>query len=373
MLGVFSLPTNPNLVMDLHLTGKVALVTGAASGIGRAIAESLAAEGARVVVSDLEAVAPVGREVCNRIQADGGEARFIACDVSNGEEVRALIEQTIEAYGRLDVAVNNAGIGGPQAATEEYTEADWDRVMAINLRGVWLCMKHELARLTATTKEGAPDGAIVNVASILGLVGFAAAPAYVAAKHGVVGLTKAAALEYGPIGIRVNAVCPAFIETPMLEQAGLLDDPATRRQLEGLHAMNRLGQPAEVARRRVASRLLPGTPRTSARARRRETLSPPGLLPARVRDFVGSLGAAVAPGARRGGPAGRAVPSRSRRPRPDYRRVRDDEGRARKVRGERPAPADGALARAGAVGSRGTPRAFRCAGCRRAGGVGARR
>ena len=234
--------------MDFHLDGTVALVTGAASGIGRAIAESLAAEGARVIVSDLEAQSGNGRELCSCITADGGEARFIPCDVSEGEQVQALVEKTVEAYGRLDVAVNNAGIGGVQAATEDYSEADWDRVMAVNLRGVWLCMKHELARLTATTEAGAPDGAIVNVASILGLVGFATAPAYVAAKHGVVGLTKAAALEYGPIGIRVNAVCPAFIETPMLGEAGLLDDAAMRGQLEGLHALNRLGQPDEVAR-----------------------------------------------------------------------------------------------------------------------------
>lgn len=248
MLGASLLRVFPFPVMDLHLDGKVALVTGAASGIGRAVAESLAAEGARVVVSDLDAESGGARELCNRITASGGEARFLACDVSDGAQVQALVEKTLEAYGRLDAAVNNAGIAGRTASTEEYTEADWDRVMAVNLRGVWLCMKHELARLTASTEEGQPDGAIVNVASILGLVGYATAPAYVAAKHGVVGLTKAAALEYGPIGIRINAVCPAFIETPMLGKAGLLDDPTMRGQIEGLHAVNRLGQPDEVAR-----------------------------------------------------------------------------------------------------------------------------
>ena len=228
--------------MDLHLSGTAALVTGAASGIGRATAESLAAEGARVVVSDLASAEDEAREVCAQIAEAGGEARFIACDVSDGEQVRALVAETVRVYGRLDAAVNNAGIGGPQAPTADYAEADWDRVMAVNLRGVWLCMKHELAHFTAS---GA--GAVVNVASILGVVGFATAPAYTAAKHGVVGLTRAAALEYGPAGIRVNAVCPAFIETPMLEEAGLLEGEPLQ-QLEALHPLNRLGRPEEVAR-----------------------------------------------------------------------------------------------------------------------------
>ena len=232
--------------MDLHLSGKAALVTGAASGIGRAVAESLAAEGARVVVSDLDSEADAGRAVCEGIEAAGGEARFVACDVSDGAQVRALVEQTVEAFGRLDAAVNNAGIGGSLTPTGEISEEDWDRVIGVNLRGVWLCMKHELAHLT-THEEGGRGGSIVNVASILGLVGFATAPAYTAAKHGVVGLTKAAALEYGGTGVRVNAVCPAFIATAMLEDAGFLDDEA-RGQLEALHPVERLGQPEEVAR-----------------------------------------------------------------------------------------------------------------------------
>ena len=232
--------------MDLHLDGHVALVTGAASGIGRAVAVALAAEGARVVVSDLPSQAGAAQAVCDEIAAVGDEGRFVACDVSDGAQVQALVAAAVDAYGRLDVAVNNAGIGGRQASTADYDEDDWDRVMAVNLRGVWLCMKHELAHFTSRA-GGPPSGSIVNVASILGLVGFASAPAYTAAKHGVVGLTKAAALEYGPVGIRVNAVCPAFIETPMLGTAGLLDDQA-RADLERLHATARLGQPAEVAR-----------------------------------------------------------------------------------------------------------------------------
>jgi NAD(P)-dependent dehydrogenase (short-subunit alcohol dehydrogenase family) len=232
--------------MDLHLEEKVALVTGAASGIGRAIAESLAAEGARVVVSDLERAGDAGRMVCDTIRSAGGEARFIACDVSDSEQVQALVEQTVEAYGQLDVAVNNAGVGGSMTSTGEISEDDWDRVIGVNLRGVWLCMRHELAHLPQSETAGM-GGAIVNISSILGHVGFATAPAYTAAKHGVLGLTKSAALEYASSGIRVNAVCPAFIETPMLDEAGLLNTES-RAEIEALHAMERLGQPDEVAR-----------------------------------------------------------------------------------------------------------------------------
>lgn len=233
--------------MDLHLTDKVAVVTGGASGIGRAIAESLASEGARVVVSDLESAENAGRAVCEGIKEQGGEARFVVCDVSSDEQVHALVSSAVKVYGQLDIAVNNAGIGGALAPTAEYSPEDWDRVMAVNLRGVWLCMKHELEQFTQNGEHDKHGGAIVNIASILGHVGFAMAPAYTAAKHGVLGLTKAAALEYGETGIRVNAVCPAFIETPMLEAAGLLEDLAVRQGIEQRHAVNRLGQPDEVA------------------------------------------------------------------------------------------------------------------------------
>lgn len=233
--------------MDLHLEGKVALVTGAASGIGRAVAESLASEGVRVIVSDLNTVEDAGRAVCEGIEQRGGEARFVACDVSDEKQVQALVASTVDKFGRFDIAVNNAGIGGPLAPTGEYTVDDWDNVMAVNLRGVWLCMKHELAHFGRKTGDEFSGGVIVNISSILGLVGFAMAPAYTAAKHGVLGLTKAAALEYGAAGIRVNAVCPAFIETPMLEKAGLLDDLDARKSVEQQHALNRLGQPKEVA------------------------------------------------------------------------------------------------------------------------------
>ncbi len=227
--------------MKTTLEGRVAVVTGAAIGIGRASALDLARAGARVVVSDLPTAEAAAAETVRLVEAAGGRARFIPCDVSDGAQVQRLIEQTVAAYGRLDAAVNNAGIGGAEAPTGAYAEADWDRVMAVNLRGVWLCMKHEIERMQGH------GGSIVNVASILGHVGFAAAPAYVAAKHGVVGLTKAAALDYAAAGIRVNAVCPGFIATPMLERAGLMDDPDTKAHIEGLHPMGRMGTPDEVA------------------------------------------------------------------------------------------------------------------------------
>jgi NAD(P)-dependent dehydrogenase (short-subunit alcohol dehydrogenase family) len=228
--------------MDPHLAGRVAIVTGAASGIGRACALDLAAAGARVVVSDLERSAEGARETVALAERAGGEALFVPCDVSLGGDVRRLVEETVAHFGRLDAAVNNAGVGGALAPTAEYSEEEWDRVIGINLRGVWLCMKHEITAMLA-----GGGGSIVNVASILGHVGFAGAPAYVAAKHGVLGLTKAAAIDYGLKGVRVNAVSPAFIVTPMLTRAGLMDDEAVVHGLEAKHALGRLGQPEEVA------------------------------------------------------------------------------------------------------------------------------
>jgi NAD(P)-dependent dehydrogenase (short-subunit alcohol dehydrogenase family) len=221
------------------LENKVALVTGAAMGIGEATALAFAKEGAKVVVSDTN---PKGEELVARIRKEGGDARFIAADVSKASEVKALIEGAVKAFGRLDIAFNNAGIGGEQAPTAELTEGGWEKTLSVNLSGVFYCMKYELAQML---RQG--GGAIVNNASILGTVGFAGAAAYVAAKHGVLGLTKTAALEYATRGIRVNAVCPGFIETPMLSAAGMLQNKDTRAMLEGLHALNRLGQPDEVA------------------------------------------------------------------------------------------------------------------------------
>ena len=215
-----------------------ALVTGAASGIGRAIAQRYAAEGARVVVSDLDEAG--GAETVTLIEEAGGAALFAPADVSDPDACQALVRRAVEAYGRLDVACNNAGVGGAQAPTADYPVEAWARVLGVNLSGVFYGMKHQIPAILE-----AGGGAIVNVASILGQVGFETAPAYVAAKHGVVGLTKNAALEYSAQGVRVNSVGPAFVRTPMI--ADLEADPETHAVLVGRHPIGRLGEPEEVA------------------------------------------------------------------------------------------------------------------------------
>ncbi|MDB5900554.1 MAG: short-chain dehydrogenase/reductase [Ramlibacter sp.] len=220
------------------LKDKVAIVTGAGSGIGRAIALAYARAGAKVVVSDTNPVS--GEETVALVRQAGGSALFAAADVSVAPDCARLVERTVQAYGRLDIACNNAGIGGEQAPTADYPLDAWQRVIGVNLTGVFHCMKYEIAQML---KGG--GGAIVNIASILGAVGFANAPAYTAAKHGVLGLTKTAALEYGPQRVRINAVGPAFIHTPMI--AGLEQDPASLAQLVGLHPIGRLGTSEEVA------------------------------------------------------------------------------------------------------------------------------
>lgn len=220
---------------------RAVIITGAGTGIGRACALDLAREGAHVVVSDLDSAREAAEETVRSIVDAGGEATFIPCDVTEVGQVRELVKQTLKSCGRLDAAVNNAGVGGASKAAGEYTDEEWDWVMAVNLRGVFLCMREEITAM----KDG--GGSIVNVASILGKVGFANAPAYVAAKHGVVGLTKAAAIDHAADGIRVNAVCPAFIVTPMLENAGLLENTEVLQQLESQHPLGRLGRPEEVA------------------------------------------------------------------------------------------------------------------------------
>lgn len=219
---------------------QVVLVTGGSNGIGRATAIAFAREGARLIVSDLADAA--GEETVGAIRAAGGDARYVRTDVRDASEVEKLVLGTLQTYGRLDVAFNNAGIEGATAPIADLSEADWERVLRVNLTAAFLCMKHEIA---AMLKQGA--GAIVNNASILGQVGFANASAYVAAKHGLLGLTRTAAIEYASRGIRVNAVCPGFIVTPMLERAGLLQDEGTRKSLEAMHALKRLGRPEEVA------------------------------------------------------------------------------------------------------------------------------
>ncbi|HXG21692.1 MAG TPA: SDR family oxidoreductase [Methylomirabilota bacterium] len=221
------------------VAGKVALITGAGSGIGRASALAFAREGAKVVVADV--IVEGGEETVRLIQQAGGEAVFMRADVSQAVEVEALVKKAVATYGRLDCAHNNAGIEGPGATTVEYAEAMWDRVIAVNLKGVWLCMKYEI---TEMLKHG--GGAIVNTASTAGLVGYPRGSAYVASKHGVVGLTKTAVLEYAKSGVRVNAVCPGAIDTPMM---GRITDhrPQRAARMAAAEPVGRMGQPGEIA------------------------------------------------------------------------------------------------------------------------------
>ncbi len=224
--------------MPGRLDNKIALVTGAGSGIGRATALVFAREGATVVVSDI--VVEGGQETVQQIEASGGEALFVKADVSKAADVEALITQTVETYGRLDCAFNNAGIEGGVKPTIDCTEEEFDRTIAVNLTGVWLCMKYEIQQMLS---QG--GGAIVNTASAAGLVGFPGLPDYVASKHGVVGLTKTAALEYAKSGIRVNAVCPGVIQTPMVERGAQLS-PGFDELAVSMEPVGRFGQPAEV-------------------------------------------------------------------------------------------------------------------------------
>jgi NAD(P)-dependent dehydrogenase (short-subunit alcohol dehydrogenase family) len=221
------------------LHDKAALITGGGGGIGRATALAFARAGARLMLGDLDLAA--AEETARQVVAAGGEAHAMRCDVSRPEEAEALVREAVARLGRLDYAVNNAGIEASQESTARLPVETWERTIAINLSGVFYCMRAELAAMRAS------GGVIVNIASVLGLVGFAGAAAYVAAKHGVIGLTKVAAIEFAARGIRVNAVCPGFVETPMLERVGVTSDPDRRAQIEGLHPINRLGRPEEIA------------------------------------------------------------------------------------------------------------------------------
>lgn len=220
------------------LKAKVALVTGASSGIGRATALVFSREGARVVVSDVSV--EHGEETASLIRAHGGEAIFVAADVGKPEDGVRLVERAVAHYGRLDVACNNAGIGGPTELTADYPLDGWAQVININLSGVFFGMRVQIA---AMLKTG--GGSIVNMASVLGAVGGPRSPAYTAAKHGVIGLTQAAAWEYGAKNVRVNAVGPGFIHTPMVTR--LEENPAVNAGLIAAHALGRLGRAEEVA------------------------------------------------------------------------------------------------------------------------------
>lgn len=218
---------------------KVALVTGGSSGIGRAAALLFAREGAKVVVADIQASG--GEETVGMIKEAGGDAIFVKTDVSKGSDVKALINKTVEHYGSLDCAFNNAGVDNRPAPIVDQEEEQWDRVININLKGVWLCMKYEVAQML---KQG--GGTIVNTASVAGLVGFRNMTPYTASKFGVVGLSKTVALEYAQANIRVNAVCPGVIHTPMVEHA-VGSNPQALARVAAMGPVGRMGQPEEVA------------------------------------------------------------------------------------------------------------------------------
>lgn len=218
------------------LENKVAIITGAGSGIGKATAQVFAKEGAKVVISDISEEA--GKAAVEEIKAASGEAIFFKADSASPADNADLVEEAIKQYGQLDIAVNNAGIGGPLAPTGEYPVEGWMKTIDINLSGVFYGLRYQIPALL---KNG---GSIINVASILGQAGTRFSPAYVAAKHGVVGLTKAAALEYADKGIRINAVGPGYIKTPLVMKS--LDD-AARNALVGLHPIGRLGESEEIA------------------------------------------------------------------------------------------------------------------------------
>jgi NAD(P)-dependent dehydrogenase (short-subunit alcohol dehydrogenase family) len=225
--------------MTRELEDKVGLVSGGTSGIGRDTAVLFAKAGAKVVVAGRRE--PEGLETIELVRAAGGDGLFVKTDVSKAPEVDALVQKVVEKFGRLDVAFNNAGIEGVWAPIIRQSEEDWDRTIEINLKGVWLCLKYEIRQML---KQGR-GGAIVNMASIIGLVGSAGVAAYSASKHGVIGLTKTAALETAKSGIRVNAVCPGFTETPMADRT--LRAPAVREYVLSCHPIGRFGKPSEIA------------------------------------------------------------------------------------------------------------------------------
>jgi NAD(P)-dependent dehydrogenase (short-subunit alcohol dehydrogenase family) len=228
-------------MVSYDFDGDTAAVTGAASGIGRETALEFARHGASVVVADVDDDG--GTETVELIEDDGGDAVFVHTDVTEMADVEAMVETAVGEFGSIDYAVNNAGIGGAQKPTGDLTEDEWEGTVDVNLNGVWRSLKVELDEMT----DQDDGGVVVNMASVLGHVGFEAASAYVAAKHGVLGLTKTAAWEYADEGVRVNAVCPGFIETAMLEEGGITEDEDLRQQIASMHSQGRLGDPEEIA------------------------------------------------------------------------------------------------------------------------------
>ena len=225
--------------MEKIFDGKVAIVTGGSFGIGRATAIAFAKRGAKVVVADW--IEDKENSTMNLIKNTGSDAMFIKCDVSKSDDVSNMIAKAIARFGKIDYAFNNAGIEGVSANTHECTEANFDKTISINLKGVWLCIKHEIPHMLKNKK-----GAIVNCASVAGLNGFAGLPAYVASKHGIAGLTKTAALEYAKEGIRVNAVCPGVIHTDMIDRL-TGKDKEVEKQFTTMEPIGRMGNPEEIA------------------------------------------------------------------------------------------------------------------------------
>ncbi len=224
--------------MSYDMDGKTAIVTGAASGIGRATARRLADEGADVAVVDVDVEG--GTAVTDEVLTGGGSARFIEADVADEDAVESMVAETVEAFGSLDLAFNNAGIEGDNEPTAEQTEANWDRVVDVNLKGVWLCLKHEIPEMVANG-----GGAIVNTSSISGQTGAGSAP-YVATKHGIIGLTRTAAVEYADDGIRVNAICPGTVDTEVSRRFRE-KSPESFESFVDMHPIGRIGKPEEIA------------------------------------------------------------------------------------------------------------------------------
>jgi NAD(P)-dependent dehydrogenase (short-subunit alcohol dehydrogenase family) len=225
--------------MEKIFKDKVALVTGGSFGIGRATAIAFAKRGAKVVVADW--LEDKDGDTIKGIKAEGSDALFIKCDVSKASDVKAMIDQTISTFGRIDFAFNNAGIEGIMGQTHECTEENWDKTIGVNLKGIWLCMKHQIPIMQKQSK-----GVIINCASVAGLIGFPGLPAYVASKHAVAGLTKTAALEYAKLNIRINAVCPGVIKTPMIDRL-TGNEKSVEKNYESMEPVGRMGQPEEVA------------------------------------------------------------------------------------------------------------------------------
>jgi NAD(P)-dependent dehydrogenase (short-subunit alcohol dehydrogenase family) len=223
-----------------NLTGKTVFITGGLSGIGNACAIAAAKFGANIAIADLKTETNI--EGMTEVIKEDPSAIFIECDVSNFAKVQDAIEKVVAHFGSLDIALNNAGIGGEAFVVGDMTEAAWLKVIGINLNGVFNCMKHELVQMTKQK-----SGVIVNMASILGKVGFATSAHYVAAKHAVIGLTETAALEYASMGIRINAICPGFIVIPMITESAIITDAAIKQHITDLHPMKRMGTAEEIS------------------------------------------------------------------------------------------------------------------------------